>query len=224
MTDDEQVEKHIPKNRLVALSRAFDAAQSRLADERGELGRKIKEAEDKHHLDKWAFKVAQQLKRMNDSGKQSRRLRALSLYCDMLEVGGQTDLVDLAEEGDREDEEDQRGTRFEDEPDDETTTDVVDELLAGDGTGENAGATDEGFDAGAKEPDLILRTFRNSLEGMVTAKVRRALDAFVKEYPHLAGDAEEIAAKRFAEITAAKPARKARGTIKDESGREHQVQ
>jgi hypothetical protein len=89
------VEAHIGADKLKQLLAARKVASSRMAEERGSLGSKLKGAQESDGLNMWAFNQVARL--LNQDGlKAQADMRALMLYCDHVGIWAQGDLVELA--------------------------------------------------------------------------------------------------------------------------------
>jgi hypothetical protein len=209
MADDERAHTVMGKTAFTKLVQQIKAAKSRIAGEQGALGAKIKAAEEKDQLNKVVLPLVIRLEAMNDPAKQSRCIREFNLYCDHLGLGGQQDIEDAIDA--RSGEDDDGGD--EGDPDAELKQ-VVDAVTGN-------GAVDD-FDQGVPDRELTVRKFRDMImtETADSIAVRRALDVFVQAHPALAGEAEEIVARRLAELAAAanKPTRIRRGRAGEQPG------
>jgi hypothetical protein len=177
-TEEATATKSTPKGKLVQLARAFEVASSRIGAERGALGDLVKKAEADSYLDRKAFAIVMALKKLDDA-KASRIRRNIELYCDLLEVGMQTDLEDAIEEaGEREETDEQAGADVLQESESDPVTQVAREQEAG---------------------EQKLREFEGAIreDGIGKDQVQRALENFVADNPHLAAPAERIVAERL---------------------------
>lgn len=171
--EDNIAEKSIAKTKLVQLIRSMEIVGSRIGEERGELGAKIKAAEADHNYDRFAGAVAFKLKKM-DSGKASRHLRNIALYCDLLEIGGQADIEDAIADAKAA----------------ESDEKVGEEAMSG---GLDTFEEDPVRAVANPEGELKLKTFADALrQSYDNVAIDRAVVAFVSDNPDLAARAEEL--------------------------------
>jgi hypothetical protein len=230
MAADNKVERHIGKQKLLQLLAKSKVASSEMAEIRGGLGSKLKSAQEADGLNMWAFNQSRRL--MNqDPRKAQADMRALQLYCDMIGLWDQADLLDtqsqmpdtrtpveMAIDGDpaearrRQAEVDEREAK---------RRATVDSLLQGKADSSNvvklkpeqtgdADPETEVENEGSQEDDTDaakLVRFKASLEGAETdAAVTTGYAKFCDDHPDLAEQAEIFVQDRLAAINAqAKP-------------------
>lgn len=184
--DDTRVERVTPKQTLLNLMKMQQTTNSRIAAERGALGVKIKQAEEKQFLDTWAFRIVAQLNAM-DGGVAARHFRQLMIYAEHAGIGDQADLEDAIDEAAK----------------------TPEAATAGKGKAKGKGKAakdkEEGFDAGGApkptgltpaEEKRVIAEFNGKIAGLGKRAIARELQSYVKNYPGLAGTLEGLAAER----------------------------
>ena len=86
-------DKEITAKELKRLVLTRQNTELRIGEERSALGDVLRVAEEKFALNKWAFEAAFKLGK-KQAPEQARSLRALNQYCELLELGTQTDIED----------------------------------------------------------------------------------------------------------------------------------
>lgn len=146
--------------------KACEAAGSRIGEERGALGAKMKTAAEEKHLDLVAFNMMRALKKRSHAASH---LRAFMIYCEYAGIGDQADLEDAIEAANAREDEEETGEE----------TDPISQVIAD-----------------SEEADLALAGFKTEIAGLAKRKTQLALQEFVAKYPNLAERAEGIAAER----------------------------
>lgn len=91
--EDNKAEKVISPTKLKQLVKSSQAMSKSIAEERGAYGDKFKKAVDDDGLEPKSFRMVLPLVKM-DAAKASRVIRHFMRYVEILEIGGQMDLVD----------------------------------------------------------------------------------------------------------------------------------
>lgn len=194
MSDDSRVERHIDKATLTNLFNTDMAAKRAAAQEMMPIASRIRGLKESHGLNPEAYRLAKAIAKKPE-GEREQLKRAVDLYCDMLGVGDQADLLDDVDER-VEDNVRRAGGR--------TETEAV---MDGQGAArENADRLDAGMVGSVIRPNsaagkTALKGFENSISEAVSAdQVNDGLDRFTKDNPYLAEKAGELALMRLDQI------------------------
>jgi len=185
--DDNKPARVIGKKKLEQLLKAQNAANSRMAEERGALGNKLKAAEENDHLNLKAFRIIKPLYNM-DVGKREHLWRDILLYGELLGFGAQLDLVDearraAARDESEEDEGNEEGGE-EESTEEQPASDPVADVLAG-----------------MDVPEV--GRFRAAIaEALTGDAINAGLERFCNDHPEHAEQALGIAQERLAALAA----------------------